>query len=92
MTNSAHLNFSIKTLTIDSIDYPLDTNKNLLENIEATTVPIEFHCRDGHCGACRCSLISGSVEYKKHPMAYLRENEVLPCCSISKEDIQISII
>ncbi|WP_019616290.1 2Fe-2S iron-sulfur cluster-binding protein, partial [Psychromonas ossibalaenae] len=50
-------------LTVDGIEYPLDTEKTLLENLESQAVKMEFHCRDGHCGACRCLLISGQAEY-----------------------------
>jgi len=78
-----------KKLTVDGVGYLLDSQKTLLENIEAHALEVEYHCRDGYCGACKCRLISGKVEYRKQPLAYLREGEILPCCSISKEDIQI---
>ena len=78
-----------KKLTVDGVGYLLDSQKTLLENIEAHALEVEYHCRDGYCGACKCRLISGKVKYRKQPMAYLREGEILPCCSISKEDIQI---
>ena len=78
-----------KKLTVDGIEYPLNTQKTLLENLEVHALEIEFHCRDGHCGACKCLLISGKVEYKNQPLAYLREGEILPCSCRSKEDIQI---
>ena len=78
-----------KKLTVNGVKYPLNTKKSLLENLEAQALEVEFHCRDGHCGACKCRLINGEVEYKSQPMAYLREGEILPCSCISKEDIQI---
>ena len=68
------------TLTYNGQLYPLDTDKTLLENLEAQAISIEFHCREGHCGACRSILVSGSVTYNDFPMAYLRDNEVLLCC------------
>ena len=79
-----------KKLTVDGIEYLLNTQKTLLENLEAHALESEFHCRDGHCGACKCRLISGTVKYKEQPMAYLREGEILPCSCISKEDVQLS--
>ena len=78
-------------LTVDGIKYTLDTEKTLLENLEENAIAVEFHCRDGHCGACKCHLDSGSVEYKKQPMAYLRQGEVLPCCSTANNDVVINI-
>ncbi|MCG6200328.1 class I ribonucleotide reductase maintenance protein YfaE [Psychromonas antarctica] len=78
-------------LTVNGLEYPLNTEKTLLENLEAQAIKMEFHCRTGHCGACRCQLISGQVNYRVSPLAYCRQNEVLTCCSISKKDIHITI-
>ena len=73
--------------TYNGKDYPLDPNKTLLENLEAQAVFVEFHCRDGHCGACRSKINTGQVTYSSFPMAYLRDDEILLCCSKSKENI-----
>ncbi|TEW54981.1 2Fe-2S iron-sulfur cluster binding domain-containing protein [Psychromonas sp. RZ22] len=76
-------------LTYNGQQYPLHTEKTLLENLESQAVSVEFHCREGHCGACRSKLISGKVTYSQFPMAYLRGDEVLLCCSKSEENITI---
>jgi ferredoxin len=78
------------TLTVNGIEYPLDTQKTLLENLESQAIKVEFHCRDGHCGACRCALLEGDVEYVTYPMAYLRDNDILTCCSKSSQNIKIA--
>jgi ferredoxin len=77
-------------LTVDGVGYPLDTKKTLLENLETQAIKVEFHCRDGHCGACRCSLISGQAEYINTPIAYLRDGDILTCCSSAKDNINIA--
>ncbi|WP_372882242.1 class I ribonucleotide reductase maintenance protein YfaE [Psychromonas sp.] len=79
-----------KKITVNGIDYPLDTEKTLLENLEAQAVDLEFHCRDGHCGVCRCILLSGQPEYINSPMAYLRDGDILICCSKTKNDIKLA--
>lgn len=79
-----------KKLIFDGVEYSLNSKISLLENFEAHALQSEFHCREGHCGACKCRLNSGKVEYKTEPMAYLRTGEILPCCCISKEDIHLS--
>ncbi len=79
-----------KTLTVDGIEYPLDTQKTLLENLESQAIKVEFHCRDGHCGACRCKLLAGEVNYVNYPMAYVREGDILSCCSKASEDLIMS--
>ncbi len=47
-----------KLLTIES-----NSSHTLLESMEQAGLEPEYNCRDGHCGACRCQLISGEVEY-----------------------------
>ena len=79
-----------KKITVNGIEYPLDPEKTLLENLESQAIDQEFHCRDGHCGACRCILISGQAEYINDPMAYLRDGEVLTCCTKAKQDIKLA--
>ncbi|WP_354624387.1 class I ribonucleotide reductase maintenance protein YfaE [Psychromonas sp. MME2] len=80
-----------KILTVNGIEYPLNTNKTLLENLEAQNIATEFHCRDGHCGACRCQLIRGEVNYNNFPLAYCRDNEILTCCSSTQQSVEILI-
>lgn len=76
-------------LTVNNVEYTLDTQKTLLENLESQAIKIEFHCRDGHCGACRCQLVSGEVEYISYPMAYIRDKDILTCCSKASQNIEI---
>ena len=78
------------TLTYDGQIYKLDLEKTLLENLEPQAVFVEFHCRDGHCGACRKIIKSGEINYTNFPMAYLKEGEILLCCSKSKENVEIT--
>jgi ferredoxin len=79
-----------RKLTVNGIEYPLDTQKTLLENLESQAIQVEFHCRDGHCGVCRCKLLSGQIDYVSDPMAYVRQNDILICCSKSSQDIKIT--
>jgi ferredoxin-NADP reductase/DMSO/TMAO reductase YedYZ heme-binding membrane subunit len=39
----------------------LTSGKSILDAAESVGVPIDFECRSGICGTCRCRLISGSV-------------------------------
>lgn len=77
-------------LTFNGQQYPLDSQKTLLENLEHQAVSVEFHCRDGHCGACRVQLSEGEVNYDNFPLAYLKDKEVLLCCSKSNKSITIN--
>ncbi|MBB1274529.1 MULTISPECIES: class I ribonucleotide reductase maintenance protein YfaE [Psychromonas] len=77
------------TLTYNGKPYTLDPNKTLLENLESQAVSVEFHCRDGHCGACRSILLEGKPDYSSFPLAYLKDDEILLCCSKSETNISI---
>lgn len=66
-------------------------DQTLLENLEAHKVEVHFHCREGFCGACRTKLIEGQVEYITDPLAYIDDDEILPCCCKAKSDLKIKL-
>lgn len=66
-------------------------NNTLLETIEQHQIEIQFHCREGYCGACRTKLISGKVEYTTDPLAFIDDDEILPCCCIPISNIEIDL-
>lgn len=84
-----------KMLNVNGVDIELTPSKTILENLELHSIAIEYHCRDGHCGACRARLVSGAVKYITEPFVYLRGNEILTCCTTidesSKENLAILI-
>lgn len=63
----------------------------LLESIEVQEIPVQFHCREGFCGACRTKLIKGEVEYPNFPLAYIDDDEILPCCCYPLTDLEIEL-
>ncbi|MCF4009654.1 class I ribonucleotide reductase maintenance protein YfaE [Rheinheimera sp. UJ63] len=65
--------------------------RNLLDFLEKQQHSLNFQCREGFCGACRCTLISGQVRYLQEPLAYVRRGEFLPCCSVPASNIEIEI-
>ncbi len=69
----------------------LEEDKNILKTLERENIESHFHCRDGFCGACRCSLKKGTVEYRQYPLAYVADNEILTCCSYPTSNIVIEI-
>lgn len=64
-------------------------SNTILETMENAGIEPEYNCRDGHCGACRCKLVSGEVEYVGFAMAYVQSDEILPCISRAKSDIEL---
>ncbi|MDK2779549.1 MAG: 2Fe-2S ferredoxin-like protein [Pseudomonadota bacterium] len=63
----------------------------LLESLEAQNIEVHYQCREGYCGSCRAQLLEGSVHYHEEPMAWLNDDEILPCCCIPKSDIKIKL-
>ena len=55
---------------------------SLLESLESQDIHIEYQCREGYCGSCRMKLKEGDVHYTTEPMAWIDDDEILPCCCI----------
>jgi len=69
-----------------------ESKQTLLECLEQADVEVHYHCRDGFCGACRVTLIAGEINYPKgEPLAFVGDNEILPCCCIPVTDISLDI-
>lgn len=62
-------------------------SSTILESMEQAGLSPEYNCRDGHCGACRCNLLEGDVDYIGFAMAYTHGSEILPCVSKARTDI-----
>lgn len=65
--------------------------KSLLESIEIHNIEVQYHCREGYCGACRSKLLKGEVEYTTDPLAFIDDDEILPCCCIPVSDLEIQL-
>ncbi len=63
----------------------------LLESLEAQDVPVHYQCREGYCGSCRTQLLEGEVHYTEEPMAWINDDEILPCCCIPKTALRIKL-
>lgn len=70
----------------------VNTDATLLNSLQKNSVEMLYHCKEGFCGACRCKLKSGSISYINEPLAFVRKGEILTCCSVPNEDIEIEIL
>tara|TARA_R110002074_G_scaffold344039_2_gene514457 strand:+ start:1090 stop:1296 length:207 start_codon:yes stop_codon:yes gene_type:complete len=61
--------------------------KTLLQELESKGVNVNPQCREGYCGSCRCKIAKGEVTYITEPIAYVNDDEVLPC--IAKADLNV---
>jgi len=82
---------NIKCITKDATLDVAFNSKTILESLENIGVEVQFHCREGFCGACRCKIISGEVNYTTDPLAFIDDDEILLCCSVPLTDIEIIV-
>lgn len=80
----------LQIITEDLI-FKLEDSETLLDGLERTGHQVEYQCRSGYCGACRLILRSGSVEYEKPPLAFVRQDEILPCCCRAVEPLVVQV-
>jgi ferredoxin len=80
------------TVTVNgSTKINCNKNDNLLFVLENNGYEVEYECQEGHCGTCRTIMTDGEVKYAYEPVAYIGENEVLPCSAIIKSDLNLTI-
>ncbi len=89
---ATELNLTPK-ITVQRKDVYYDNNnQTLLECLEENNIEVHYHCRDGFCGACRVTLVTGEINYPQgEPLAFVGENEILPCCCVPVTDISLLI-
>ena len=63
------------------LHYVSEEHNNLLNTLEQS-VPVEYQCREGYCGACRVRL---------RPVAFINDGEILPCSCYPLSDIDIEL-
>lgn len=78
-------------LAPDTPDVIHQEQESILESLEAAGYMIEYQCREGMCGSCRCRLTSGTVDYQNIPLAALAPDEILPCITRAKTDICLEL-
>ena len=71
---------------------PLHANQTVLDAAEAAGVTIEYQCRSGICGTCRCKLLKGQVTMPNREAlsdADEAAGYILACQAHATEDVTI---
>lgn len=79
-----HMNYS-------TVIYGWSSSYSLLEELESHQLLIDYQCRAGFCGMCRMKLLSGLIKYSLKPLAYVKHGEILPCCCLPLNNIQLEL-
>ena len=64
---------------------------SLLELAENAGLAPEFSCRAGICSSCKCTLVSGEVEYFEDPLNLPEAGQGLICCARPKGAVVLDI-
>ena len=70
--------------------------ETLLEAGLREGIALPYECRNGACGACRCSIVHGSVDHGAYQHAALTDSmrargEALLCCATPLSDLEIEL-
>lgn len=68
-----------------------EKHRSLLDTLESHRIPVEYQCREGYCGSCRTRLLKGEVCYQTPPLAFIQQDEILPCCCNIVSDIELDL-
>ncbi|MCF2909307.1 MULTISPECIES: class I ribonucleotide reductase maintenance protein YfaE [Pseudoalteromonas] len=85
----------VKKIFLDPEKEPLlhaAHSPSLLATLEANQVEVAYQCREGFCGACRAKLCRGKIAYNQEPLAFVRDGEILLCCSKPVTDVIIKLV
>lgn len=73
------------------VNVPASNKFTLLQQIERKGIRVETQCREGFCGACRTTLVSGQVSYTEQPLAYAGAGEVILCCAMATTEVTLNV-
>lgn len=79
------------TITISNKVVKSNDLESILETLERVGMSVNYNCREGFCGVCRTKLLSGSVDYRIEPLAFIDDDEILTCCTVPTSNITIKI-
>lgn len=64
----------------------------ILDNLESHELNISYQCREGYCGSCCMKKVSGDIDYILEPIAFIDDDEILPCICKAVGDIELKSI
>src|SRR4029079_1940213 len=71
--------------------------ETLLESALREDIAFPFDCRNGGCAVCKCTLLSGRVDYGIHQRDALTPEEIaagkaLACCAVPLSDVALRYV
>lgn len=76
-------------------EFTVEADETILDGALRSGLAFPYGCRGGACGACRATLLDGSVTYSDEPMALSEEeqadNQSLLCVANAASDLTVEI-
>lgn len=74
-----------------------ESGENLLKVLRRNQIPVQYSCKRGECGSCKCRLESGGVDMQGYresalPAAQRDAGLILACCSTIRGDITLGLV
>ncbi|HEX5127299.1 MAG TPA: CDP-6-deoxy-delta-3,4-glucoseen reductase, partial [Rhodocyclaceae bacterium] len=84
------------TLQPSGRQYIADADTTLLQAALDATLIIPYGCRDGACGSCKATILSGEIDHGKAPESTLPVSEreagmALLCCAKARSNLAIEV-
>ena len=95
LTDATAAGFQV-TLKPSGNTFPVAPGQTILEAALHHGIGMPYGCRNGACGACKCKLVSGDLEYGEHQERAIRPEEqaagkTLTCCTRPKSDLVLEV-
>lgn len=72
-----------------------EQSKSLVDSGKSQNVVLEYSCRNGRCGVCKCKVLQGTTTLIQQELALtesdMAEGYILTCCRAPSSDIELDI-
>jgi CDP-4-dehydro-6-deoxyglucose reductase len=70
--------------------FSVKSGETILQAALRQGIGLPYGCRNGDCGSCRATLVSGRIDYPDNvPTASLADGEILPCLAEPRSDLML---
>lgn len=82
---------------IENREVVIDNKLSLLDNLLNINVKIDYGCRSGSCGKCKCQLVQGKIkEIRDHSYTLstqeIHNGYILSCQSLAETDLILKLL
>lgn len=75
--------------------FSVNEGESILDAALRNGLNFPYGCRNGACGACKCHLVQGQIDYRQSPEALseseIEQNIILSCQALPTEDVQLDV-